>query len=99
LYPLLKKLYRRTRRLRTIDEVEEYFPGFKAFIDSFEQEFPRPKNNRKRERAATTLAERRISILTITNKEKEKIRKIKSSSSFVIIYINNNKTYQIHLLY
>jgi hypothetical protein len=59
LYPLLKKLYRRTRRLRTIDEVEVYFPGFKAFIDSFEQEFPRPKNNRKRERAATTLAERR----------------------------------------
>jgi hypothetical protein len=27
--PLPKKLYKRTRRLRTIDEVEEYFPGFK----------------------------------------------------------------------
>jgi hypothetical protein len=36
---LPKKLYKRTRRLRTIDEVEEeYFPGFKAFIDSSEQE-------------------------------------------------------------
>jgi DDE superfamily endonuclease len=47
--PLLKKLYKRTRRLRTIDEVEEYFPGFKAFIDSSEQEIPRPtKNKRKR---------------------------------------------------
>ena len=35
--------------LRTIDEVEEeYFPGFKAFIDSSEQEIPRPKNKRKR---------------------------------------------------
>jgi len=48
---LPKKLYKRTgrrRRLRTIDEVEEYFPGFKAFIDSTEQEIPRPKNKRKR---------------------------------------------------
>ena len=46
--PLPKKLYKRTRRLRTIDEVEEYFPGFKAFIDSSEQEIPKPKNKRKR---------------------------------------------------
>jgi hypothetical protein len=46
---LPKKLYKRTRRLRTIDEVEEeYFPGFKAFIDSSEQEIPRPKNKRRR---------------------------------------------------
>jgi hypothetical protein len=45
--PLPEKLYKRTRRLRTIDEVEEYFPGFKAFIDSSEQEIPRPKNKRK----------------------------------------------------
>ncbi|MGB8033136.1 MAG: transposase family protein [Nitrososphaeraceae archaeon] len=41
-------MYKRTRRLRTIDEVEEYFPGFKAFIDSSEQEIPRPKNKRRR---------------------------------------------------
>jgi DDE superfamily endonuclease/Helix-turn-helix of DDE superfamily endonuclease len=46
--PLPEKLYKRTRRLRTIDEVEEYFPGFKAFIDSSEQEIPRPENKRKR---------------------------------------------------
>jgi DDE superfamily endonuclease/Helix-turn-helix of DDE superfamily endonuclease len=49
--PLPKKLYKHTRRrrLRTIDEVEEeYFPGFKAFIDSTEQEIPRPKNKRRR---------------------------------------------------
>ena len=46
--PLPKKLYKRTRRLRTIDDVEEYFPGFKAFIDSTEQEIPRPKNKRRR---------------------------------------------------
>jgi DDE superfamily endonuclease len=37
--------------MRTIDEVEEYFPGFKAFIDSSEQEIPRPtKNKRRRKR-------------------------------------------------
>lgn len=46
--PLPKKLYKRIRRLRTIDEVEDYFPGFKAFIDSSEQEILRPKNKRKR---------------------------------------------------
>jgi DDE superfamily endonuclease/Helix-turn-helix of DDE superfamily endonuclease len=46
--PLPKKLYKRTRRARTIDEVEGYFPGFKAFVDSTEQEIPRPKNKRRR---------------------------------------------------
>jgi hypothetical protein len=46
--PLPKKLYKRTRRLRTIDEVEKYFPGFKAFIDSSEQEIPRPKKRRRK---------------------------------------------------
>ncbi len=40
---------KRIRRLRTIDEVEEYFPCFKA-LDSAEQEIPWPKNKRKRKR-------------------------------------------------
>lgn len=44
--PLPKKVYKKlTRRLRTIEEVEELFPGFKAFIDSTEQEIPRPKKD------------------------------------------------------
>lgn len=46
--PLPKKLYKRTSRLRSVDEVEEYFPGLKAFIDSTEQEIPRPENKRKK---------------------------------------------------
>jgi hypothetical protein len=46
--PLPQKLYNITRRLRTIEEVELYFPGFKAFIDCTEQEIQRPKNKRKR---------------------------------------------------
>jgi hypothetical protein len=37
-----------TRRLRTIEEVEQFFPGFKAFIDSTEQEIPRPMSKEKR---------------------------------------------------
>ena len=46
--PLPKKVHQKARRLRTIDEVEELFPGFKAFLDATEQEIPRPKNKRKR---------------------------------------------------
>ena len=46
--PLPEKIYEKTRRARTVEEVEEYFPGFKAFIDATEQEIPRPKNRQKR---------------------------------------------------
>jgi hypothetical protein len=46
--PLPKKVHQKVRRLRTIDEVEEVFPGFKAFLDATEQEIPRPKSKRKR---------------------------------------------------
>ena len=45
--PLPQKLYNLTRRLRTVQEVEIYFLGFKAFIDSTEQELQRPKNKIK----------------------------------------------------
>ena len=34
--------------MKTPDEVEKYFPGFLAFIDSTEQQIPRPKDRRKR---------------------------------------------------
>ena len=40
--PLPKKIHDATRRLQTLEEVEAYFPGFKAFIDATEQEIPRP---------------------------------------------------------
>ena len=46
--PLPKKVYQRVRKLRTIEEIEELFPGFKALIDATEQEIPRPKNAVKR---------------------------------------------------
>ena len=46
--PLPKKVYERARRLRTVEEIEELFPGFKAIIDATEQEIPRPNNKEKR---------------------------------------------------
>jgi hypothetical protein len=46
--PIPQKIYNITKRLKTPDEVEKYFPGFLAFIDSTEQQIPRPVDNRKR---------------------------------------------------
>ena len=46
--PLPQKLYSITKRLRTVEEVELYFPGFKAFIDCTEQEIPVPKDKTRR---------------------------------------------------
>jgi hypothetical protein len=46
--PIPKKIHNFTRRLRTIEEVEQFFPGFKAFIDATEQEIPRPIDKEKR---------------------------------------------------
>ncbi len=37
-----------TKRLKTPEEVEKYFPGFLTFIDSTEQQIPRPIDNNKR---------------------------------------------------
>jgi DDE superfamily endonuclease/Helix-turn-helix of DDE superfamily endonuclease len=47
--PIPQKIYNITKRLKTPEEVEPYFPGFLAFIDSTEQRIPRPidKNRRK----------------------------------------------------
>src|SRR3954453_19617029 len=46
--PVPQKIYSITKRLRTPDEVEKYFPGFMAFIDSTEQQIPRPIDNKRR---------------------------------------------------
>jgi hypothetical protein len=42
--PIPQKLYNVTRRLKTREEVEEYFPGFLAFTDCTEQPIPRPRD-------------------------------------------------------
>ncbi len=46
--PIPQKIYSVTRRLKSKEEVEKYFPGFLAFIDCSEQEIPRPKNRQRR---------------------------------------------------
>ena len=65
--PLPRKLYKRTRRrARTIDEVEEeYFPGFKAFIDSSEQE--RSQGQRTKGEGRVTIRAKRRNILSRHN--------------------------------
>ncbi|MER5175142.1 MAG: hypothetical protein ABJB76_11480 [Candidatus Nitrosocosmicus sp.] len=44
-----QKIYNITKRLKTPDEVEKYFPGSIAFIDCTEQPIPRPVDKRRRE--------------------------------------------------
>jgi hypothetical protein len=46
--PLPKLEHDKVRRLQSVDEIEEAFPGFKAFLDATEQEIPRPHGKRKR---------------------------------------------------
>ncbi|MDQ6723263.1 MAG: transposase [Thermoproteota archaeon] len=46
--PIPKKIYKITKRLQTPEEVEKYFPGFLAFMDTTEQQIPRPVDKNKR---------------------------------------------------
>ncbi|HEY6535768.1 MAG TPA: transposase family protein [Candidatus Nitrosocosmicus sp.] len=47
--PIPQKTYNKTKRLRTVEEVEKYFPGFLAFTDCTEQQqIPRPIDNKRR---------------------------------------------------
>ncbi len=47
--PIPQKLHKITRRLKSKEEVEHYFPDFLAFVDCCsEQEIPRPKNKLRR---------------------------------------------------
>jgi hypothetical protein len=46
--PIPQKIYNITKRLRTVDEVEKYFPGFLSFTDCTEQQIPRPSDNKRK---------------------------------------------------
>ena len=46
--PIPQKVYNKTKRLKTADEVEKYFPGLLAFTDCTEQQIPRPIDKNKR---------------------------------------------------
>jgi hypothetical protein len=43
-----QKIYSMAKRLQTLEEVEHYFLGFLSFIDSTEQQIPRPVDNKRR---------------------------------------------------
>jgi hypothetical protein len=47
--PIPQKLYKITKRLRTpAEEVKKFFPGFLSFIDSTEQQIPRPIDKKRK---------------------------------------------------
>jgi hypothetical protein len=46
--PIPQKTYNKTKRLKTPEEVEKYFPGFMAFTDCTEQQIPKPVDKRRR---------------------------------------------------
>ena len=46
--PIPQKTYNITKRLKTPEEVEEYFPGLLSFTDSTEQQIPRPVDKDRR---------------------------------------------------
>jgi len=46
--PIPQKICRLTKRLRSLDEVEKYFPGFMNFIGFTEQQIPTPQNKTRR---------------------------------------------------
>jgi hypothetical protein len=46
--PTSQKMHKITKRLRTPEEVEKYFPGFLSFIDCTEHQIPRPENKTRR---------------------------------------------------
>ncbi|MDN5868907.1 MAG: transposase, partial [Candidatus Nitrosocosmicus sp.] len=46
--PIPQKLYNVPKRLKTMEEIEVYFPGFMAFVDCTEQQIPRPKNKKRK---------------------------------------------------
>ncbi len=46
--PIPQKIYNITKRLKTLETVEKYFPGFLAFTDCTEQQIPRPVDNKRR---------------------------------------------------
>ena len=48
--PIPQKTYYKTKRLQTPEKVERNFPGFLAFIDSTEQQIPRPVDKQRKKR-------------------------------------------------
>ena len=49
MYSITSKIVQYYKKIeRTVEEVEKYFPEFKAFIDATEQEIQRPKDKMRK---------------------------------------------------
>lgn len=62
--PIPKKIHDMARRARTPEEVERFFPGFKAFIDATEQEIPRPKRDSRKRKSHYSGKKRKHTVKT-----------------------------------
>src|SRR5439155_735266 len=85
--PIPQKTYPITKRLKTPEEVEKYFPGFIAFIDSTEQQIPRSVDNKKRiviEHTISKLKKYRI----LSDVFRNKLRKYNKVSDIVSGLVN-----------
>jgi DDE superfamily endonuclease len=71
LYSITSKVIQYYKKAKNcIEEVEIYFPGFKAFIDSTEQEIQRPKNKkRKKEYYSSKKKRHTVKTQYMVNKE------------------------------
>ncbi len=64
--PIPQKTYPITKRLKTPEEVEKYFPGFLlAFTDSTEQQIPRPAVDKERRKIFYSGKKKRHTLLKI----------------------------------
>ncbi len=57
--PIPQKLYNITKRLKTPEEVEQYFPGFLSFTDCTEQPIPRPAVDKDRRKMYYSLGKKK----------------------------------------
>jgi hypothetical protein len=63
--PIPQKIYKITKkRLKTSEDVEKYFPGFMTFIDSTEQQIPRPTNNKSKRKLFYSGKKKRYTVKT-----------------------------------
>ncbi len=60
--PFPQKTYNITKRLKTPEEIEKYFPGFLSFIDGTEQQIPRFIDN-KRKKSFYSLGKKKMHAL------------------------------------
>jgi hypothetical protein len=84
--PIPQKIYNITKRLRTLDEIEKYFPGFLAFIDSTEQQIPRPTDNKRKRTLFYSGKKKRHTVKT----------QLMTNNHGIIIYKSNRKNGRRH---